>query len=59
MYEILNFFKMCIDFAYNIMNIPFTIYGVSFTMWEVLLFVLIGSILWAGVNAAYNWFTDD
>ncbi|MBO5342703.1 MAG: hypothetical protein J6A73_08485 [Lachnospiraceae bacterium] len=59
MYEILNFFKVCIDFAYNAMNISFNIYGVSFTMWEVMLFVLLGSILWGFINALFAWYTDD
>ncbi|MBO5081532.1 MAG: hypothetical protein J6C06_02895 [Lachnospiraceae bacterium] len=45
MYEILNFFKILFDFALDFMKIPIDIYGVDFTLWEVFLFVFLGSVL--------------
>lgn len=49
MYEILNFFKILIEFCYNVMSLSIVIYGVNITIFEVFVFVFLGSILWAGV----------
>lgn len=55
MYEILNFFKVIFDFAFRLLQSPFYIYGVDFTLWEVFLFVLVGGVL---LGFAFSFFID-
>lgn len=54
MYELLDFFRQMIDFAFNIMNIPMDFYGVKITLWQVFMFVLVGSILFYYITSAFD-----
>jgi len=54
MYQLMDFFKKMIDFAYEIMNFPISFYGVEISLWDVFMFVLIGSILWWVVQKSYD-----
>ncbi|MBO5341974.1 MAG: hypothetical protein J6A73_04740 [Lachnospiraceae bacterium] len=54
MYEILNFFKIIFDFALNFMQIPIDIYGLDITLWEVFLFVFVGSVLFAVIVTIFT-----
>lgn len=54
MYEILNFFKIIIDFALSFMQIPIDIYGVDITMWEVFIYVFIATVLLAIIYTIFS-----
>lgn len=54
MYEILNFFQIIFDFALNFMQIPIDIYGLDITLWEVFLFVFVGSVLFAVIVTIFT-----
>lgn len=54
MYEILNFFKVIFQFALDFMMIPIDIYGVDITIWEVFIFVLLGSILFGFIYMVFT-----
>lgn len=54
MYQLIDFFKKMIDFAYEIMIFPISFYGVEISLWNVFMFVLIGSILWWAILESYN-----
>lgn len=54
MYEILNFFQTVINFAFQILILPLNIYGLQITLFEVLIFVFIGSLLWGFILAIFS-----
>lgn len=53
MYQILNFFKIIFDFALAFMKIPINIYGIDFTLWDVFLFVFLGSVLFGVIMSLF------
>ena len=54
MNQLIDIFTIIIEMCMAILNIDIEIFGLSFTMWSVFVFVSLGSLMWYLVSRIYG-----